>query len=573
MRGPVIFLLTLLAALLSLAAPAHARGSDANFAPGSLCHAVAAPAQNAAALAAPPPRWNCDLAAWPAAAEGLIVRIDQRLAGQTADYLSFRRQRFSSLEVQAIGADGAIAARRYGPDDLVAGEDLWDALVPVPTLDVPPVAIVLTIEHPGFPGRLRDIQTVTGPPFERVAALSHLFAALLCGLLLAPAFFDLGFCRTLRQRFPLYHALFCVLAAINTATATGLTQILLAPDPQILLAISVFSFDLMIAASTLFMLSFVEPGTFAARERRIARLLPPLVVCLGLLNFFGPDSVGALAAKVYYTGYLVFIVTLLALVWRGWRRGSRAIRFVLLAYTPLIMVGLLRIGSTLFGPAQAPIDGLWQQCLALAFEVVVTSFAVADRFMTIKRERDRARSEARVLEVLSERDPLTGLLNRRALEARFADLRAHGYTALATIDLDHFKTVNDRFGHAAGDAVLRCVANVLSREDDKTLAFRMGGEEFVLLLRGKDALARAEAMRQAIPAAAEGCAGSPVRVTASMGLVEAPPEALPETSFAALYERADRLLYEAKQSGRDRTASERLKLFRHRRRADRRVAA
>src|SRR3569833_644375 len=78
--------------------------------------------------------------------------------------------------------------------------------------------------------------------------------------------------------------------------------------------------------------------------------------------------------------------------------------------------------------------------------------------MAIKDQRDRARTEAGVLERLTERDALTGLFNRRVIEGRFIQLRGEGFTTLALLDLDHFKAVNDVFGHAVGDQVLQSVA-------------------------------------------------------------------------------------------------------------------
>ena len=182
-------------------------------------------------------------------------------------------------------------------------------------------------------------------------------------------------------------------------------------------------------------------------------------------------------------------------------------------------------------------------------------------------------TEARTLEELSERDALTGLLNRRAIEDRFAALRADGFTTLAVVDLDRFKDINDRYGHAAGDTVLRSVAGALRSDDVDSLVFRMGGEEFVLMLRGPRPLERAERKRQAITEAVARAGVVPERVSASMGIVEAPHDSLADAGFEKLYARADRLLYEAKASGRDRTMAERLKVFRPRRGADRRAAA
>jgi diguanylate cyclase (GGDEF)-like protein len=253
------------------------------------------------------------------------------------------------------------------------------------------------------------------------------------------------------------------------------------------------------------------------------------------------------------------------------RRGSRAARYQAIGWAPLTLVCIIRLVSGLL--AMPSNDAMMLFYVGCVVEVLATTLGVADRFMAIKDERDNARTEARVLESLSERDALTGLFNRRVIQDRFARLRAEGFTTLAVIDLDHFKAVNDIYGHGVGDKVLRVVATALEPDDD-TLVFRMGGEEFLLLLRGRNPLQSAERRRQAITArVAAQVEGLDRVVTASMGLIEVPRNAMPNAGFAELYDRADQLLYEAKQAGRNRTMNERLKLFVPRRKERRKAAA
>lgn len=155
---------------------------------------------------------------------------------------------------------------------------------------------------------------------------------------------------------------------------------------------------------------------------------------------------------------------------------------------------------------------------------------------------------------LAQRDPLTGLLNRQALGRRMPDwLRERGgqaVMALALLDLDHFKRVNDRHGHAAGDAALVVVGELLrERATERDLAFRFGGEEFALLLaRTDDAVLRLEidelmaALRtREIPGLGE------ERVTTSVGVTWVQPD----DEVPDAIRRADAALYRAKASGRD----------------------
>jgi diguanylate cyclase (GGDEF)-like protein len=242
---------------------------------------------------------------------------------------------------------------------------------------------------------------------------------------------------------------------------------------------------------------------------------------------------------------LIFLIALIDAL----RRGSRAAKYQAIGYAPLVLVSLIRLVTGVV-PGFQSADAMllfYGGCIA---EVLFTTLGMADRCVTMKRERDRARTEADFLERLSETDPLTGLLNRRAIEREFEQLRAKGFASLAVIDLDHFKAINDANGHSVGDAVLKAVADVLRQMNPDVRAYRLGGEEFVLLLRGEDAISQAERRRQAIPASvAHTVPGLGGPVTASMGVTDFARD----ESFAKAYERADKLLYEAKNMGRNCT--------------------
>lgn len=157
-------------------------------------------------------------------------------------------------------------------------------------------------------------------------------------------------------------------------------------------------------------------------------------------------------------------------------------------------------------------------------------------------------------------DPLTGLPNRRALDARATQLvsgadRAGRPCSLVVVDIDHFKTINDRYGHLAGDRAIRAVAQVMAdRLRAADLVARYGGEEFVAVLPGTDlpeAVAVVDDLRRRIgDMALDYVEGTPLRISAGVTLMR------PEESLTAAFARADRALYRAKRSGRDRVASE-----------------
>lgn len=151
----------------------------------------------------------------------------------------------------------------------------------------------------------------------------------------------------------------------------------------------------------------------------------------------------------------------------------------------------------------------------------------------------------------SHTDPLTGVLNRRGMDVRVSALGGGTGHAVVLADIDRFKTVNDRYGHEAGDRVITRFARILTRiarEDD--LVVRWGGEEFMVVMPGADvALARlyAESVRAAFETLRHECLDGDV-VTASFG-VAVWPDARPMADAARL---ADRALYNAKSNGRNR---------------------
>ncbi len=307
--------------------------------------------------------------------------------------------------------------------------------------------------------------------------------------------------------------------------------------------------DLAIALSTScsgpFLASYLEPGLSLGRLRRAMRwaALPGLLAAGTTLA--APAWRGADAA------HDVLLLLAIALVSTGLaiaiRRGSRAARYQAVAWAPLIMVGLAVLAYELVsGRAFA----LWPLAvlLAVVFDFVITSLGLIDGFLIIKRERDEARADVREAQRHSMLDPLTGIANRRGLAQRFANPRRGRPRGIAVIDCDHFKRINDNFGHDVGDEVLIAVAEALKGEH--LFVGRLGGEEFVALVYREDWVALAEAARLRIGMGV--CQRTPqiaFPVTASAGLARV----LPDDTLETAIKRADRALYAAKDAGRDRS--------------------
>jgi diguanylate cyclase (GGDEF)-like protein len=256
----------------------------------------------------------------------------------------------------------------------------------------------------------------------------------------------------------------------------------------------------------------------------------------------------------YQTPYALISLLGANIVWSKRRPGSKL---------DLNLVGLFCLGAVQFlsKPFIAYAAGGWganpqfylQSNYALFSQSLGTVFTLAVALMIMAIIiRDMLSDVA----LRSEMDALSGLLNRGGFERRaetaLNDARRQGLPlALVICDLDHFKDINDNFGHAAGDGVIRTFAGFLRAvAANNYVAGRIGGEEFAIILPGANlAAARlfAEGLRSAcagvtIEGAPEGC-----RFTASFGVAELAPN----EQVSDILVRADKALYDAKKSGRD----------------------
>ncbi|TNC83154.1 MAG: hypothetical protein C9356_01540 [Oleiphilus sp.] len=276
----------------------------------------------------------------------------------------------------------------------------------------------------------------------------------------------------------------------------------------------------------------------------------------------------------------------------AYRIGHPSARYFLLSWSTLIIGGLAySLKSWGFLPSNLFTEYGWQA--GSAIEAILLSMAIAERIN--KETRKRARMQHRVqatqaealaiqrkanetlernvrertealeranrqLQTLSETDELTGLNNRRSLERQLQQAMEHGVkngslVAILLLDLDHFKQVNDTYGHLVGDECLRAFAERLrinSRWPADIVA-RYGGEEFCILLYRPTAgmaMEAAERIRKNLDQDPLETREGPLRVTVSIGVCAAIPTT--EDQSEAFLSAADKALYASKQSGRNR---------------------
>lgn len=277
---------------------------------------------------------------------------------------------------------------------------------------------------------------------------------------------------------------------------------------------------------------------------------------LGLIGFCVPTSLTKYPTAVSWVLVVVCSVQISVLV--AVARGAPTLplfyAWPLMAASFLMtrshFVGALAFGASSYAVALLPTfqGGSFAWTTWVLVMVALTFVLLAVRLLS--------ESSAKLLtevRIAANFDPLTGVLNRRSFgqqsAALWAGAHSDGDLVALVLDLDHFKSVNDQFGHAAGDTVLRTVGEVLRETfPSGCLVARMGGEEFAVLCPGSDvddALVHAEAIRSRLREV-EPVDG--VKVTVSIGIADSGGA----SGVESLLDIADRATYAAKRAGRDR---------------------
>lgn len=531
------------------AAPLYAAES---MAIRSNCWTSSSLADDLASVVHSPGRWTCGDRIYSLEGERALLRFEIGPHHALPQYLFSRRSALAALHLLAIDRDGAIRQTSLSAGELPSAlrGGYFKASLPDVTRDTQQVVVAFDL-----PSHRMTLERAYLSPTDVALSPDHLRSLLLlsalAGMLSMPLIFNAAFYRILREPFVLWHSMLTISLLLTIVVSSGLAVVLFDPPAMTLSWMTTVIFGLTVASGTMFTYSFIEPGHMHPLLRRALLFCAAWGIFLSMFHAAFPFVGRSIQSTVYTAAFAPVLVIFILSVADALRRGSRAAKFQAVGYVPVIMAGLVRLVTGVVPWLQSN-DAMFLFYVGCGCEVLFTTLGVADRFMTIKRQRDSARFEADMLERLSERDALTGLLNRRAIEKNFERFRAEGYRTLALLDVDHFKAINDVHGHVVGDAVLKAVAEALQGAAPQVHAFRLGGEEFVLLARGQDAQAQAEHRRQAIPAVvARAVPGLGRPVTASMGMTAASPNA--DAEFAILYEQADRLLYNAKLAGRNRT--------------------
>ncbi|HEY0595113.1 diguanylate cyclase [Sphingopyxis sp.] len=540
-------------------APAGATPLDVDR---DLCHAASAagdPDHHLSAL-----RFSCSGTPADYQQESLWLRAPLDGPGARRDdvALMVHHSRFDRLAVAFSYADGAtrwqqVRAGNYGPHWRAGGQILFEA----PDRGVPLTAVTMRFDGLSSHQLVRARILPKGEAGMQSAGMAAAVGAALT-LLLISCIYSLSLAFAVRRQYLAWQA-----AWSGTMLLWGglWSQIHLALLPGMAGTVSAqictFLACLAIALATMSAATAVDRG-------KVSRGLRTSVLVLGLgvglagipLALIRGGSLGPLADIL---GLVIIVDLLIVAVYlgRAWRRGSVEARDFLAAWgLPMAMLAFIHIvdvedsfwggGSKLLVLVAATWQALW------------LAAAATRRLADLRIERDHARTAEAQAQQLARRDPLTGLPNRRGFvdsvtplleRARADNLPA----ALLLVDIDRFKSINDIYGHDAGDVVLCGIARRIERwEGPMCTVSRLGGEEFGLLTIGMEGIILgrfAESVRRGIAACDHKEAVGERLVTASVGVAEVQPAC----DFQQLYRLADGALYDAKRGGRNKVVVER----------------
>jgi diguanylate cyclase (GGDEF)-like protein len=272
-----------------------------------------------------------------------------------------------------------------------------------------------------------------------------------------------------------------------------------------------------------------------------------------LVACFSPAFTHSAASRIVLSSLIVAAYTFLIAAELWHERRKSLIRRWPASFVPMLhgAIFLFPVALATLSPAGETIRGLAGWVAVFAIEILL--YVIGAAFLVLILAKDRT---VRFYKLAATTDPLTGVLNRRGFFEAAGELMERNCIGMAPVsllafDLDRFKSINDRFGHDGGDAVLEVFAEVVRKTMRATdVIGRLGGEEFVAMVSGTlaEAAIAAERVRSAFAAAEIPLEGQRIAATVSIGIACGSPLAAVET----LITRADAALYRAKANGRNR---------------------
>ena len=451
-------------------------------------------------------------------------------------------------------------------------------------LDLPPGgAVDLYVRVQSQSSMQVPLSLYTPTAFTEMSRDAQLAIGLYYGILLALFFYNLVLWLTLRDPSYFWYLFHITAFGLVLFTLNGLGFEYLWPSSSWLADKAVpLSICLALIGMQQFARTFLELPQRWPRGNWVSLGLITFFALLGLASLELPYRVSTpIASRAVLVGVLWIAVASIVVL----RRGYRPARLFLLAWA-MFLLGTTMFTLVAFGVLPKTFYTEYGVQIGSALEMLLLSVALGYRYAALRNENERIVREAKLhleqkvmqrtgelrsalgqlenaharLRESSQRDGLTGLHNRTHFRERLLEILERGDrpVSLLMIDLDHFKSINDRHGHLVGDDCLRWAARTIGQtlRPHEALLARFGGEEFVAALPGMgvhDAARVGESLRQALHA--HPCTSGPhtVRISASIGVHQLPTGDGDDGDDAIdqALQRADEALYAAKAGGRD----------------------
>lgn len=372
--------------------------------------------------------------------------------------------------------------------------------------------------------------------------------ALMAGMLLALVFYNCLLFFASRKSENILYSLYLVSGVIWISLSYGLIARVFSAYGDSVFILNLSGFTILIFL-LLFMMAIFETRRFYPTEHRFLQGMLALIVvgfCYGLFDIIAVLEV--ISSLVTLTMVVTSLVSVSLLL-----KGNPLIKFFLIGHLFFVLFNGLAMMyyKGIIEPNYFNSHGV---VLGIVLEALMLAFIISYRIRVL----EKIRSQQAELKRQAATDPLTAVFNRRYFMVEGEQMAKQAAskgepTSVIAVDIDHFKAVNDTYGHQAGDRVLIDVAEIFRKiSRDQDLISRFGGEEFMILLPGTDtseAQDYAERIRGSVEQhVTEAGNGVSVQVTVSAGIAEmkTPPESLEKA-----LDRADNALYEAKEAGRN----------------------